>query len=172
MSTNSPCLLVSPSPCLFCLGGLAASVGIGWPVAQLHSHGFAPVILLPLAAGLALGFALRKLARALRISHRHAVAGALLFALLAIFAEHTWLYRDFRRQWQAERAANAQVAMFRPAEPWSPAKYFQHEASPTRTMLWGLDAALLVAGTVIVVALNRKKFVVPDDANRPLTSDL
>jgi hypothetical protein len=94
-----------------------------------------------------------------------------LFALLAVFAEHTWLYRDFRRQWQAERAANAQVAMFRPAEPWSSAEYFQHEASPTRTALWCLDAALLTAGTAFVVAMNRKKFVVADDANKTPTPE-
>lgn len=152
------------------LGGVAAAAAIGWLAALLHSHDLAPILLLPLAAGLALGFSLRKLSKALNISRRHAIAGAVLFALVAVFAEHAWLYQDFRRQWQVERDANPRVAMFRPAEPLSPREYFQREATRMRTAFWCLDAAVLVTSTVAVVAIQRKKFVVADDA-KPLTPD-
>ena len=126
---------------LWYLGGIAAAAAIGWLAAQLHAHDLAPVILLPLAAGIALGFTLQKLAKALVIGRRQAIAGAILFAIVAVLTEHTWLYQDFRRQWQREREANPQVAMFRPAEPVTPAEYFRREASPLRTALWCLDAA-------------------------------
>jgi hypothetical protein len=154
------------------LGGIVAAAVIGWLAAQLQSRGFAPLVLMPLATGLVLGLTLRKLAGALAIGRRQALWGALLFAIVSVLTEHTWLYQDFRRQWQAEREANPQVAMFRPAEPLSMAEYFRREASSMRVALWCLDAALVVASTVMVVTFHREKVVVADDANRPLTSDL
>lgn len=150
---------------LWYLGGIAAAAAIGWLAAELHSHDLAPFLLLPLATGLTLGFVLRSFAGALKISRRHAIAGAILFATMTVLSTHTWLYRDFRRQWQRERDANPQVAMFRPAEPLSPTEYFRREATPLRTMFWCLDAAILVASTEVMVTMNRKKFVVADDAN-------
>jgi hypothetical protein len=150
---------------LWYLGGIVAAAVIGWLAAELQTRGFAPLLLMPLATGLVLGLTLRKLAGALEIGRRQALWGALLFAFVSVLAAHTWLYQDFRRQWQVERETNPQVAMFRPAEPLSVAEYFRREASPLRTMFWCLDAATLVATTAIVVALYFKKFVVADDAN-------
>ncbi len=97
--------------------------------------------------------------------------GAVVFALVTVFAEHTWLYRDFRRQWQDAREISPQVALFRPAEPWSPAEYFHYEVASGRIALWCVDAALIVAGTMGVVLLQNKRFVVADDAKKNLTPD-
>jgi hypothetical protein len=155
------------------LGCTAAATAIGWLSALIDLGGWAPVGLLSLAVGVGLGLCVAKLATVFEVTcRRRLVAGTLLFALVTVFSEHAWLYRDFRRQWQAERDANPQVAMFRSTEPWSPAEYFQREASPTRTALWCLDAALIAIGAVTVVAIASKKFVVADDANQSLTSDL
>ena len=142
-----------------------AAAAIGWLAAICHLGGWAPLGLLSLAVGVGLGFCAAKLAASLGVScPKRLVVGTLFLALVTVFAEHAWLYRDFRRQWQAERDANPQVAMFRPAEPWSPVEYFQREASPTRMALWCLDAALVMTGAVIVVAIKSRRFVVADDA--------
>jgi hypothetical protein len=158
------------------LGGIAAATALGWLAVQCHLHDLAPVGLLPLGIGLLLSFTLTKLAAATGIGRRQQIVGAILFSFLVIFSEHTWLYRDFRRQWQEARAANPQVALFRPAEPWTPAEYFKHEASGARVTLWCVDAALIVVGTVGVMIMKRKpnetQFAVAGDAKEPLTSDL
>ena len=92
--------------------------------------GWAPVGLLSLAVGdwarilrVQVGGELRCLA-----AGSDSLSASLLFALVTVFVEHAWLYRDFRRQWHEARASNPQVAMFRPEQPWSPAEYLRHEA--------------------------------------------
>jgi hypothetical protein len=152
------------------LGGIAAGAAIGSFAAGCHLSGWAPVGLVSLGVGVALGYVLSKLSAASGIGcPRRLAVGALIFALVAVFAEHTWLYHDFRRQWQAARASDPQVALFRPAEPWTPAEYFRHEISSGRVALWCVDAVLIVAGAVGVVLVRRgantKKLVVADDAN-------
>ncbi|MGD9635539.1 MAG: hypothetical protein AB7I57_07175 [Pirellulales bacterium] len=147
---------------------------MGWLAAQCHLAGRAPVGILSLAVGIALGWGAATLAAWVGVVCRKwLVTGAVLFALVAIFTEHAWLYRDFRRQWHEARL-NPQVAMFRPEEPWSPAEYMRHEASGPRIALWGVDAVLIAAGTLGVVLLRRpaihgdadkNRFVVADDAN-------
>ena len=150
------------------LGGIVAGAAIGWFAAKCHQSGIAPVGLVSLGVGLALGFVLAKLAASTGITCRKRLAvGAVVFALVAVFVEHTWLYRDFRRQWDDARAMNPQVALFRPAEPWSPAEYFRRETSSGQIALWCVDAALIVAGAVSVVLLQNSRFVVADDAKAP-----
>lgn len=181
MTTQSPCLRVSPSPCLFLLGGIAAGAAVGWIAARCHASGIAPVGLVSLAAGLALGYALSKLAAAtgMKVSKRLLV-GVAAFALVAVFVEHTWLYWDFRRQWEEARAVNPQVALFREAEPWTPAEYLWREVSTARIGLWCVDAALIIAGAVGVVFARRgasaEKVVVAEvasgnDTNGTLNSE-
>ena len=150
------------------LGGIVAGAAIGWIAAKCHQSGMAPVGLVSLGVGLALGFVLAKLAASTGITcPKRLAVGAVVFALVAVFVEHTWLYHDFRRQWQDARDNNAQVALFRPAEPWSPAEYFRHEIASGRSTLWWVDAALVVAGAVSVVLLQNRRFVVADDAKQP-----
>ena len=172
MPFESPCLPVSRSPCLFFLSGIGAGAAIGWAAARCHLGGWAPVGLLSLGVGGLLGLVIAKLAARIGESNRkNLVIGTVLFALVAVLAEHAWLYRDFRRQWVDARAREPQVALFRPEEPWSPAQYIRHEWSPGRLVLWSVDATLIVAGAVGVVLARRgassKKFVVADDAHTP-----
>jgi hypothetical protein len=157
------------------LGGIIAGATIGWIAAKCHQSGLAPVGLLSLGVGLALGYVLAKLAASTNIfCHKRLAVGAVVFALVTVFAEHTWLYHDFRRQWQDARDTNAQVALFRPAEPWSPAEYFHHEVASGRIALWCVDATLIVASAVGVALFQNRRFVVADDAKIPRrpTSDL
>jgi hypothetical protein len=154
---------------LFVLGGIVAAVALGWVVAKLNVAGFAPVGLLPLAVGIALGSATGRLASATGlINRKRLILATLSFAILAVLAEHAWLYRDFCRQWGEARASQAKVAMFRPETPWSPAEYFAHEASPARVALWCVDGVLVVAGAVgAVIVLSRVIQRSASQATRP-----
>jgi hypothetical protein len=176
MNSESPCLAVSQSPGLFYFGGLVAGVAVGWAAAEFNLSGWAPVGLLSLGVGGMLGLVVAKLADLAGVRcPKRLVVGTVLFALVTVFAEHTWLYRDFRRQWTDARAREPQVALFRPETPWSPAEYVRHEWSPGRLALWCVDATLIVASAVGVAHLrsgaHTKAFVVADDANTPLTPD-
>jgi hypothetical protein len=155
------------------LSGIAAGAVVGWAAAKCHLSGWAPVGLLSLGVGGVLGLVVAKLAERAGVSCRmQLVIGTAIFALVAILAEHAWLYHDFRRQWTDARAREPQVALFRPEEPWSPAEYVLNEWSPGRAALWCVDASLIVAGAVLVSrGANTKTFVVADDANEPLNPD-
>jgi hypothetical protein len=159
------------------LGGVGSAAAIGWIAARWHLSGLAPVGLVSLAVGAALGFVVAKLAAATGVDcPKRLFVGTVVFAIVLLFAEHTWLYHDFRRQWQEVRLANPQLEMFRPAEPWTPAEYFRRELAFGRAALWCLDAVLIATGALGVVFIKRgasaSKSVVADDANNPLTSDL
>jgi len=134
-----------------------AAIAIGGLAATIHLAGFAPVGVLPLGVGLALGAILTGLAAVTRVTcGKRLIVGAALLAIVAALAEHAWLYRDFRRQWHEARAKSPHIAMFRPETPWSPAEYFAHEASPGRVALWCVDAALVTAATVGTVLGSRR----------------
>jgi hypothetical protein len=136
-------------------GGWAVAIALGWIAARLNAVGFAPVGLLPLAIGIVVGSAVSWLSTLGGIPNRsRLLVAAGMVAILTVLAEHAWLYRDFCRQWREARIDQPQVAMFRPATPWSPAEYFAQEATPGRLTLWCVDAAILVAsaaGTVLVL---------------------
>jgi hypothetical protein len=72
---------------------------------------------------------------------------------VTVIAEHAWLYSQFRRGWQASRAANPQVAMFRPEAPWPPSEYFAREIASGSLPFWCLDAALIVLATLVTLHL-------------------
>jgi hypothetical protein len=138
-------------------GGVAA-VALGWIAAKLNIAGFAPVGLLPVAIGIALGAVVHWLARAAGATRtKWLILTSVVLAILTVLAEHAWLYRDFCRQWRESRASHAQVAMFRSEAPWSPLEYFANEATPSRVALWCVDAALVVAGSVATVSLRRRR---------------
>ena len=137
--------------------GTFAAIVIAWLAALVHASGHAPIGLVPLALGSGLGATLIAIAGAQRIAERRRlVIGTMLLAMVAVLAEHTWLYLDFRRQWHAAREKSPQVALFRPESPWSPREYFKNEATPERTALWCVDAVIIVASAVgTVIALSR-----------------
>jgi hypothetical protein len=152
------------------LSSAVVAAAVGWLAARIHLSGWTPLGLLSLAVGIGLGFSISKLATATGICCRkRLVVGALLFAAIAVFAEHAWLYRDFRRQWNEARASEPQVAMFRREEPWSPTEYLRHEIAAGRVALWCMDAALIATGTLGTVLVGRSastdRVVVADDAN-------
>jgi hypothetical protein len=157
------------------LGAVLTGAVSGWAAATLHLSGWAPVGLASVGVGLVLGVVLLRLAAMTSVTLlRPLVAGAIISALVAVLVEHAWLYHDFRRQWQDARAREPQVALFRPAEPWSPARYFRHELSPGRATLWCVDAALIVLASVGTVSLGRKagtQTVVTDESVPASTSD-
>jgi hypothetical protein len=158
----SPPLLVCLS---FVCGGIVA-VALGWIVAKLNVAGFAPVGLLPLVFGVALGAAAASLAPAAgTIQPKGLILTTVVLAILAVLSEHAWLYRDFCRQWREARSSEAKIAMFRPELPWSPAEYFAREATPSRIALWCVDAVLIVAGAVATALASRRYFM---DRTRPV----
>ena len=136
--------------------GAVAAIVIAWLAALIHASGHAPIGLVSLAVGSALGAVLAKLAATQSIAGaKRLIAGAILLAILAVAAEHTWLYLDFRRQWHEAREKSPQVAVFRPETPWSPSEYFAIEATPEHAALWCADAVIIVAsavGTVFVLS--------------------
>jgi hypothetical protein len=160
------------------LTGAAAAFLVAWLAAMLHIAGKAPLGIISLAVGIVLGAVLSAVAatdkrwQASRVAARsHLVVGTALLALLAVLAQHAWLYRDFRRQWHEARARSAAVAMFRPESPWSPVRYLAHELTPERAALWALDAALIIGAAVCVVMVWQRKSQV-DSALRPTPKHL
>jgi ABC-type uncharacterized transport system permease subunit len=132
--------------------GAGAALAIAWLAAMLHVSGHAPLAIVSLGVGAALGATLSAIAATLRVAgQRNIILSTILFALVTIVAQHAWLYIDFRRQWHEARAASPEVALFRPESPWSPAEYLARELTPGRAGLWTLDAALVVAAAVAVV---------------------
>lgn len=147
----------------YALGALAA-IAVGLLAAILNLAGYSPVVLLPVGVGIALGAMLAGLAAATGVSCRkRLLVGAAALAIVAILAEHSWLYRDFRRQWHEARAKSPQLAMFRPEAPWSPTEYFSHEATSQQLLLWTIDSALITIATVATAAYaNRLLHAIPN----------
>jgi ABC-type uncharacterized transport system permease subunit len=139
--------------------GLIAAIAVGWLAAVVHGAGHAPIGILSLAVGIALGIILCRIAATLRVAGSpRLVVGAILLALVTVLAQHAWLYHSFRQQWHKARTESAEVAMFRPETPWSPSEYFSRELTPQRAALWCVDAALITAAAVgTVVLLDRKR---------------
>jgi len=135
-----------------------AALAIAWLAAMLHVSGHAPLGLVSLGVGAALGATISVIAASQRLAgQRRLILSTLLFALLTVLAQHAWLYLDFRRQWHEARAASPEVALFRPESPWSPAEYLARELTPGRAGLWALDAALIVAAAVAVVVMWQRR---------------
>jgi hypothetical protein len=137
--------------------GTVAAIVIAWLAALVHASGHAPIGLVSLAVGVALGAVLAKIA-AIQwvVGAKRLIVGTILLAILAVIAEHTWLYLDFRRQWHEAREKSPQMAMFRPESPWSPREYFAIEATPEHAALWCVDAIVILAGAVGTVVVMPK----------------
>jgi hypothetical protein len=136
--------------------GTVAAIVIAWLAALVHASGHAPLGLVSLAVGIALGVVLRKIAATQRVmSRRQLIIGTFFLAIVAVLAEHTWLYFDFRRQWQAEREKSPQVAIFRSEAPWSVREFLLNEATPQRTALWCIDGLIIITSAVgSIIALS------------------
>jgi hypothetical protein len=142
---------------LWWLGGAVAAVGIGWAAARLHLLGFAPIGIVSLGVGATLGGALASIAASQLAGQKRLVVGTIVLSVLAVLAEHAWLYVDFRRQWHMARANSAEVAMFRAEAPWPPGEYFARELTPQRCALWTLDAVLIIAAAVAVAIVVQRR---------------
>jgi hypothetical protein len=137
-------------------GGSLAAIAVGWLAARIHASGHAPIVLTPLAVGALLGAILSALAASQRLASRRVlIFVALILSILAIAAEHAWLYLDFRGQWRDARTKTPAVAIFRPESPPSPSEYFAREWNPK---LWFSDAAIFAAATIAVVLVARQYF--------------
>ena len=153
-------------PTLWYAAGLVAAVAVAWVATLIYRSGHAPVGIVSLGVGVTLGMILSKLAAATHVNCRpRPMVGTVAIALIAVVAQHVWLYRDFRRQWHESRVKSAQVAMFRPESPWSPVEYFGRELTPEQAALWCTDAALISAGAVGTVFILRRR-------HESLTTDL
>jgi hypothetical protein len=153
---------------LWYVAGVSVAIAVSWLAALLHVSGYAPLGIVSLGVGCVLGAAFGGTSTTLRVAgRRELVIGTILLSILTVLAEHAWLYRDFRRQWHAARANSAEVALFRPESPWSPAEYLAREASAERVALWVVDAALIAAAAMgTAVAITGR-----DAGNPPATSD-
>jgi hypothetical protein len=156
-----------------------AALAVAWLAAMLHLSGYAPVGLISLGVGAALGAALTAIAATGHRPKGGRVTGrtpsrltTVIFAIVTVLAQHAWLYLYFRRQWHEARANSAHIAMFRPESPWSPTEYLTRELTTQQAnpgyiiALWAIDAALIVAAAVAIVAWLHHRF----QAN-PTTAD-
>lgn len=134
--------------------GAVAAIVIAWLAALVHASGHAPIGLVSLAVGIALGASLAKLAAIQRVTcKKRLIVGTIVLATLAILAEHTWLYLDFRRQWQEAREKSPQVAIFRPESPWSPREFLENEATPQLITVWFVDAVIIIFSAATTIAV-------------------
>lgn len=139
-------------PWLF--AGAVAAVFVGWLAAKVHASGHAPLGLTSLGVGAILGILLVAISVKLPPpGGKTLVLTSVAFAVLAIFAEHAWLYVDFRGQWRESRVKTPAVAIFRPEVPPSPGEYFAREWNP---QLWLADAAIISATAILVVIVATK----------------
>jgi hypothetical protein len=142
----------------FLLLGCSVAVVIAWIGALIHRSGYAPVGIVSIGVGIALGAALAAIAAAM-----HACGSKRLFvatfalALVTAAAQHAWLYADFRREWREARERSPQVAMFRSETPWSVGEYFAREATPQRVAIWVADTVLIAGSTLATVWIMRKR---------------
>jgi hypothetical protein len=160
---------------LWYVAGVIASILIAWLAATIHVSGNAPVGIISLGIGIALGTTLAGIAASQRLAGRlRLLVGTIILSLILVLAEHAWLYRDFRRQWHEARISSPAAALFRPEVPWSPAEYFARELTPQRAALWSLDVALITVAAIATMSLLARGQV--DSASRPTpeppTSDL
>ncbi len=138
--------------------GLVAAISIGWIAAELNGAGWAPVVIFPVGVGAVLGAILSVLAVQQHITCRKQIlVGTVLLALVAIFAEHAWLYHDFRQQWRQAFVKDPRVALFRSESPWSPQEYFTHELNAGSAPMWCLDAGLIIVSAVGTVMVKRRE---------------
>jgi hypothetical protein len=144
---------------------MLAAIAVAWFGAVLHSSGRAPLGLISVALGMALGALLVATAatghharRGWVASRRRLVLGAVALGVITIVAQHAFLYLEFRRQWHEAREESPRAALFRSDEfqadaPLSPADYFRREATPRRVAIWCVDATLIILSAAVTTQL-------------------
>jgi hypothetical protein len=138
--------------------GFAVALVYAWVAAKLHATLVAPIGSLSIGFGLVLGATLGACAALISVRpQRKILVGAALLTLVAIVAQHAWLYLEFRREWHEARATSPQIAMFRPESPWSPGEYFSRELQAGRASIWCLDAVFIAAPAIGVFWLMERK---------------
>lgn len=139
------------------VAGCAVLVGIA--SASVQAAGVAPIGIASCVTGAALGAALLAIATLCDWPTMKISIGLVIVAtLLLVVAEHGWLYRDYRQQWERVRLENPGLAMFQAeTNPLPIHHYLWREASPAKAAFWLLDALLIAATAVgIVHAWNRR----------------
>jgi hypothetical protein len=133
--------------------GVVAAVAIGIAAGAVSRTGWAPVGIFSLGVGLAVGAAATILAKLCGVDCRtRLVVGTLVLALVATAAQHAWLYREYRLQWNAARDREPALALFsEESAPKSPGDYLAAEVAAGRPNWWFVDALLVAAGAVGVV---------------------
>ena len=167
MTPQSPCLFVSLS-FFFC--GIGAAFGIGALAATVSLAGWSPVGIFSLGVGVVVGTVVWALATMFRVAcPLRLTVATIVMALVAVLAQHAWLYRDYRKQWQSVREREPALALFRSeTQPMSPGEYFATEYSPARLAFWAVDTVLAVTGATAVLLLGGElleKVSVAADAN-------
>ena len=137
--------------------GLVTAVLSGAAAASVQLAGFAPLGLTSIATGSALGAALAGLARLCNTwPNRTTLLLTLLFATAAVVTQHVWMYRGYCDQWHRVGDENPAVGLFRnETGPKSVGVYLREEATPVRTLMWGVDAILIAATTAGIFAALR-----------------
>ena len=137
--------------------GLVTAILSGAASASVQLAGFAPLGLTSIATGSALGAALAGLARLCNTwPNRTTLLLTLLFATAAVVTQHVWMYRGYCDQWHRVHEENPAVGLFRnESEPKSVGVYLREEATPVRTLMWGVDAILIAATTAGIFATLR-----------------
>jgi hypothetical protein len=173
-ASNSPAGARNPqSIWAWYAAGIVIAVVVAWLASLVHLTGYAPVGIISIVVGLALGGALGFIARYFAVRCRNQlIVGAIVLALATVAAEHSWLYASFRRQWHEARFKSPHVAMFRAETPWSPREYFAHEMTSQAAALWTLDALLIAAtaGASTLVVSSRSSPSPPAPSPSPPTS--
>lgn len=155
MTAESPRLLVSMS---FFVSGLLAAAGVGMLAATISSTGWAPVGIFSLGMGIIVGLAAIALARGFQVTcSKRLAAAALTMSLVAVAAQHLWLYRDYCSQWHAVREREPLLALFRTeSAPMSFGEYLAADASPGYVTFWAVNLMLVAAGATGASLLGRE----------------
>jgi hypothetical protein len=138
--------------------GVIVAILTGSVAALIHASGHAPIGLVSIGVGAALGAIYSSIAiwqGAVR--NRWFFLSTVVLAILTVLSEHDCLYLDFCRQWRESRAESPQVAMFRSEAPLSIREYFAIQWTPQMAAFWCLDAVLIIASALGTVAVFSKK---------------
>jgi len=142
----------------FLASGSAAAASIGLLAATISLTGWAPVGIFSIGVGIAVGVAAMVLAHWFQVACPQRLAAATLgMALVAVGAQHAWLYRDYCQQWHAVREREPMLALFRTeSAPMPFGEYLAVEASPGRVAFWFVDLVLVASAATGTVLLGRR----------------
>lgn len=147
---------------LLWLGGtLLAAGAIAWLAVQFQSAGFAPVLLMPLGVGIALALVIEGLGSLVGLRPSRAwLVVAIVGGLLLVGAQSWFGYLTYCRAFAEQEQKHPQLSLFRGGEgaaaggeqALGPARFGHYMAGRLTHapgwLLWTVDAALTLAGTV------------------------